>query len=878
MKKIMIFVIIAVSILATPYKTIETASARIVFEEGSEKRAQEIANYIDKLNEYYGDKSDIKLNKIPIVLRGQDNYSNGSYTNMPNRLEYILIPPINGEMGVTPWLMDLSIHEYRHYTQFQMARENTINKFGYALFGNMYSFLMTGLTIPNWAIEGDAVSTETELSDNGRGRVPDFLKDYRALLIENKEFSYEKAKSGSFKDVVPTVYHLGYLLISYGKEKYGDEFWDSIFVDGSSPNNFTPFSNELKKKTGLTSTEFYLEAMKYYKEKFKKEKFEEYEQVSLKLDIPTNYRYSFKYKNSLISLKKSYDEKASFYEIDNRNEKKILGLGILSDDYFELKNNKIIWAEIEPDLRNEKVNYSNIKIYDLDKNEKINLTKNSYYYSPSISNNGDSVAVIINNGLENSIDILDFKGKLLKKVRNSEECFYNYVKWSEDDKRLVVILRDKNGKMGIKSIDIDTQEEKDIIPFGNYIISSPFMYKNNLYFSGSFELVENIYKVNLDTKLVTKVTDSRIGTNYPTVYDDVIYFSEYSLKGYSIKKVNEELNKEYQLGSLLDDKKMNFDYLNKTDFKLIDNKNEKYGVEKYNYLKHMINFHSWYYGYSDNILDLQLLSTNELEDLSLVLAYSEDDNKDKNIFQISGEFTRYWPKYNFLYQNIDEYDKKDSKIGLGMSLPFDFSRGEYGKKVAIDLNYYNYTKDDLKYLTLGTTVLNYKYKSLRDIVSENSQNFKVEYTQDIDESKNSKILAKLKLTSKGIKINDGFSYGISLEDNKGDKELIDNEVFSRGYEIPNYKKSIKNSFDYYYPISYPDFGSKGFFLKRVTGNLFYDNTLVETDETKNYDSIGNSFNFDVMLFSVLPLNLQLQYAYLIEKSEANIALGFQLYM
>ena len=66
MKKIMIFVIIAVSILATPYKTIETASARIVFEESSEKRAQEIANYIDKLNEYYGDKSDIKLGYVPV--------------------------------------------------------------------------------------------------------------------------------------------------------------------------------------------------------------------------------------------------------------------------------------------------------------------------------------------------------------------------------------------------------------------------------------------------------------------------------------------------------------------------------------------------------------------------------------------------------------------------------------------------------------------------------------------------------------------------------------------------------------------------------------------------------------------------------------------
>lgn len=878
MKKIMIFVMMAVTILATPYKTIETDSARIVFEEGLEKRAQEIAGYIDKLKEYYGDKYDDKINKVPIILRMKDNFSNGSYTNMPNRLEYIIIPPINGEMGVTPWLMDLSIHEYRHYTQFQMARENTANKFGYALFGNMYSFLMTGLTIPNWAIEGDAVSEETELSDNGRGRVPDFLKDYRALLMENEEFSYEKAKSGSFKDVVPTVYHLGYLLISYGKEKYGDEFWDSIFVDGSSPNNFTPFSKELKRKTGLTSTKFYSEAMEYYKEKFKKEKSEEYEQVSLKSDIPTNYRYAFKYNDSFISLKKSYDEKASFYIIMGKEEKKLLGLGLLADNYFELKNNKIIWSEIEPNLTNEKINYSNVKIYDLNKKEKINITNNSYYYSPSISNNGDSIAVIINNGMENGINILDFNGKVLRKLESSEGRFYNYINWNEDDKSLIVILRDKNGKMGIKIINIDTQEEKDILPFGNYIITSPFLYKNNLYFSGSFELVENIYKVNLDTKLVAKVTDSGIGADYPAVYDNRVYFSEYSSKGYSIKKMDEEVNKEYQLGSLLDDKKMNFDYLNKTDFKLIDNTNKKYKVEKYNYLKHMINFHSWYYGYSDNILDLQLLSTNELEDLNLVLAYSEDDNKDKDIFQISGEFTRYWPKYNFLYQNIKENNNKDNKIGLGISLPFDFSRGEYGKKATVNLNYYNYTKDDLKYLTLGTTVLNYKYKSLRDIVSENSQNFKVEYTQDIDESKNSKVLAKLKLTSKGIKINDGFSYGISLEDNKGNKELIDNEVFSRGYEIPNYKKSIKNSFDYYYPIAYPDFGSKGFFIKRITGDLFYDNTLRETDETKNYDSIGNSLNFDVMLFSILPLNLQLQYAYLLEKSEANIALGFQLNM
>ena len=124
----------------------------------------------------------------------------------------------------------------------------------------------------------------------------------------------------------------------------------------------------------------------------------------------------------------------------------------------------------------------------------------------------------------------------------------------------------------------------------------------------------------------------------------------------------------------------------------------------------------------------------------------------------------------------------------------------------------------------------------------------------------------------------GFSYEIGIEENNGDKELIDNKNFSRGYEIPDYKKSIKNSFDYYYPIAYPDWGGKGFFLKRVTGDLFYDNTLVKMNENKNYDSLGNEFNFDLMLFSVLSLNLQFQYAYLLDKNEGNISLGFKLNM
>lgn len=64
------------------------------------------------------------------------------------------------------------------------------------------------------------------------------------------------------------------------------------------------------------------------------------------------------------------------------------------------------------------------------------------------------------------------------------------------------------------------------------------------------------------------------------------------------------------------------------------------------------------------------------------------------------------------------------------------------------------------------------------------------------------------------------------------------------------------------------------FSKRVTGDLFYDNTLARINENRNYGSIGNEFSFDVSLFSILPLNLQLQYAYLLDKNEGNISWDF----
>ncbi|MEJ7673189.1 MAG: hypothetical protein WKF59_10865 [Chitinophagaceae bacterium] len=54
--------------------------------------------------------------------------------------------------------------------------------------------------------------------------MPFFHTPYRSLWQADKKYSWMKLRNGSYKDYVPNHYALGYLLVAYGREKYGDGF------------------------------------------------------------------------------------------------------------------------------------------------------------------------------------------------------------------------------------------------------------------------------------------------------------------------------------------------------------------------------------------------------------------------------------------------------------------------------------------------------------------------------------------------------------------------------------------------------------------------------------------------------------------------------
>src|SRR6185503_8475733 len=247
------------------WKQINTDTARIIFPAGADSAAQRIASVVHFLaakNNSLGNKRD----KINIVLQDQTTIANG-YVNLgPYRSEFFLTPSFNNfELGSISWAEGLASHEYRHVQQFSNFRVG-LSKAMYVLFGEEGLSLAINASIPDWFYEGDAVYNETAHSEQGRGRIPFFTNQYPSLWLAHKNYTWMKLRNGSLKDYVPNHYPLGYLLVNYGYEKYGTDFWGKVTKDAASFKGlFYPFQNAIKKHTGLDYKTFRKQAFDHYK-------------------------------------------------------------------------------------------------------------------------------------------------------------------------------------------------------------------------------------------------------------------------------------------------------------------------------------------------------------------------------------------------------------------------------------------------------------------------------------------------------------------------------------------------------------------------------------------------------------------------------------
>lgn len=212
------------------WSAIRTPDVRVIFPDTVSGVAQRTLFYIRTV------RPDISYGfthgpmHIPFVLHPENFQSNGLVMYLPKRVEFLTTPSLHGYS--MPWIKQLVAHEYRHAVQYNNLNRGVIRVLSY-LFGQQGSTVGL-LCMPIWALEGDAVMSETSMSSYGRGLQPSFTIAYRAMgrVGEGRDGRLRRNPDrwfcGSYRDFIPDHYHLGYQICSYAYDRYGENIWNKV--------------------------------------------------------------------------------------------------------------------------------------------------------------------------------------------------------------------------------------------------------------------------------------------------------------------------------------------------------------------------------------------------------------------------------------------------------------------------------------------------------------------------------------------------------------------------------------------------------------------------------------------------------------------------
>lgn len=244
----------------------DSASVQLVFPDFAQTQAAQFRSLLMAKRDRVGLSMPAKSGAFSVLFHPYMP-SNGMVVWTPKRMEINLWPPTDG--SAEPWIEHLAIHEYRHVKQMELLGSG-LAKIGAPIVGEIATGLMS-VFVPRWLYEGDAVMTETALSQAGRGRQASFDMPLRALLADTTlTYSYDKMLLGSEKDFVPDAYVYGYHLGAYARKYYGADVWGRIIGYISwRPYLVKPKSFAIRKHTGIWQKELQRRAWNEWREVWK---------------------------------------------------------------------------------------------------------------------------------------------------------------------------------------------------------------------------------------------------------------------------------------------------------------------------------------------------------------------------------------------------------------------------------------------------------------------------------------------------------------------------------------------------------------------------------------------------------------------------------
>ncbi len=881
------------------WQQINTPYSRVIFPRGFAAEANRISYIINGIAEPTSITIGNKKKKINIVLQNQTTVSNGYVGLGPFRSEYFVTQPQdNLGLGSLPWIDLLTIHEYRHVQQFNNFNVG-LSKVMRDIFGEEGQALANDAAIPNWFYEGDAVYNETNLSKQGRGSLPSFYNAYRSLWKDGRHYTWMKLRNGSLKDFIPDHYALGLLMVAYGHEKYGNEFWKNVTHDAASFKSlFYPFQAAIKKYSGLDYKTFRNNALDFFKKQF----------ADTVINAPKenfkNEQFAyFTEDGSLIYLNNSFKKIPTFQKKNGTGEKKIRASDYTINDYFSYRNGKVVYASFKPDARWGYRDYSNIGVLDIASGKQKSITQRGKYFSPDINNTGNQIVAVEElPSLENRLVILNAQsGDVLKTLDNKDSMSFYFPKFKSDSK-IIAPVHNSVGQMSIAEVNIEKNSYDYLLPFTYNIIAYPYIHNDTLYFTLNYKKNVDVFAYTFQDKKIWRIDCGElkgVGMYHPTVSDRQLAFSTLTSEGYRIQQVAKDHLKYTEIDSTQLQKitsSFGTSAINGLNSNLLYTiPDTSYSITKYHKAFKLFNFHSIEPSADDPQYTLSLISENILNTLESSLSYTYDRSERFHRVGFSATYSALFP---FLTAGVNyTFDRKfilnnkpvyfnQLEPYAGFNVPLNLSKGRsftylnFGSQFVYNTSYFRAQYKD----TFGNQAYNYIsnflsfssqiQKAAQAIYPKLAQSFSVSYKLPVTHYDGYQVVTAGNLYFPGI-IN---THSIQLngaylkKDSLHQLNFSSGFPFSRGYTSANFYEMTKYGINYHFPLLLPDAGFADiFYLLRVRMNLFYDETQVKDFYTNGnvfrgrFRSAGTELNFDGKLWNQSDISFGIRYSYLLDK-------------
>lgn len=850
---------------STKWSQIKTDHFQIIYPQQNEENGQDMARKLEAAYDYLLYSLHAQPRQISVILHSASTYSNALNGWAPRRIEIWPLP--DQETYGQDWLAQLAIHELRHTVQVEKMNQG-LGEILSLLLGEQSQAATIGLFVPFWYLEGDAVVAETALSNAGRGRVPSFTQELRALVLEKGIKKYDNLLLGSYKTFIPNHYVVGYHAVAINRCYKGAVYYDKKLNDiarySAWRKLFSGRGNDMRDRSKIKHVTFAihkLDSLWRTVGEIKPPYFSE-ELLSQKKGYHS-YINPIVVGDTIWALENSLSDIPQIVGIIHSNIIKRIPLGNLTEAHFGANNDFLVWSERIQDKRWQHRTFNDLILYSIRTGKTQRITKRSRFFHPVINVRDEIAAVEVGESGRSRIVILNTDGETIGVVAESDNGLLMQPCWDEKGESVAYIKITNKGKV-LYNWNAD----------GNMVIRKPALVEishpafgaDALYYTVADSGMNVIHRFTFSDSLDVAVLASKFGVDYPA-FDFPkrhLIYADYTSDGYKLKSViRDSLYNVYKSiksplpvklpEELVKQEKGVVDFDVYSDTLYISSKYSKWNL---------IGIHSWFpfymsSGYGDQRFPgVYLLSQNKLSNTVMYAGYNGDSRQKDEMFKAGLSFRMFFPVFDFEYTrgldevqfisggryriNGDEYLVHTSessspieKIKGTLSFPLNVGRREWSRRITPYVNcerefYPGHTLDvtaspdinskrilkefgynERSIMSAGVLMYNYRHESSRDLFPKFGQKIRLVYKESIGGNSNygSMSAGDIELYFPGILKNHHLStyLGGQIRDAEDARlHFLDYINTPRGENSLFADQLLSLSTEYHLPVLYPD--------------------------------------------------------------------------